>query len=616
MSRKKSPPPPRSKPNIANPSLVSAVGTAAASDAPLTDEEIAAITSSWTRRARAAAEAMAKPIVGMLERGENADAVTALLHLLTEQNAELERANARLAVSRRLRFGSSSERLNREELEQAFLDFGGQAGPDGSLPDALTLTPPDASATEVDVAPSPSDEEVSSALPEAAATSPETNTQAEKKRRGGGRKPFPRDLPLCIHNVLIPEHERACAICGRERDAIFQRTHQWLEYVPAKLVLHEERREILGCRPCRTDVQVADRERPKMPVRAGASVLAHMALQKCDDAMPLERQADDWQRMGLDIAPSTMDRWWTYLCLLLTPLADVIMGRILADPYLGVDDTGLKFLDAGREDKRRPMSRGHIWCFIGISKLVGYRFTETWRADDIAVHLRLATGFVQGDGYAGYDASVQLEGEHISAPVVDPERKLGCLMHARRPFHETFSTRDGRAAKPLEYFRQLYALEADFKKRGLDSEARGVARAEQSMPIFERLARWVADIHPKLRPTDPLTKATTYFTNQEPYLRRLFSSGLFELDTSRVERAIREFVVARKAFGLTGSADAGARLAAVFTIVESARRILPPTQVRAYLQDVITRLANGAELTSLHDLVPDVWAAQHPLQER
>ncbi len=592
------------------------MGEVAASDAPLTDAEIEAIISSWTRRARAAAEAMAKPIVGMFERGESADAVSALLHLLTEQNAELERANARLALSRRLRFGSSSERLSRGELEQAFLDFGGQPGPDGSLPEPLTVTPPDASATEVEVTPDQVGEEASAALPDAAIASPDANAQTKKKRRGGGRNPFPRDLPLCIHNVLIPEHERACALCGRERAAIFQRTHQWLEYVPAKLVLHEERREILGCRPCRTDVQVADREQPKMPVRAGASVLAHMALLKCDDAMPLERQADDWQRMGLDIAPSTMDRWWTYLCLLLMPLADIIMGRILADPYLGVDDTGLKFLDAGREDKKRPMSRGHIWCFIGISKLVGFRFTETWSADDIAVHLRMASGFVQGDGYAGYDASVQLKGERIATPVVDPERKLGCLMHARRPFHETFTTKDGRAAKPLGWFRQLYALEADFKKRGLDIEARGAARAEQSMPIFEQLARWVAAVHPKLRPTDPLAKATTYFTNQEPYLRRLFSSGLFELDTSRVERAIREFVVARKAFGITGSAAAGARLAVAFTIVESARRILPPTQVRAYLEDVIARLANGPELISLHDLVPDVWAAQHPPQER
>lgn len=189
-------------------------------------------------------------------------------------------------------------------------------------------------------------------------------------------------------------------------------------------------------------------------------------------------------------------------------------------------------------------------------------------------------------------------------------------MHARRHFYEVFAAKDGRAAKPLEFIRQIYALEADFQMRALDVEARGVERMQRSMPIFERLARWVGDVHPRLRPTDPLRKATTYFTNQEPFLRRLFTHGLFELDTGRVERAIREFVVARKNFGITGSSDAGKRLAVAFTVVESARRILHPTQVRLYLEDVIDRLIAAPQLTVLHDLVPDVWAAQHPRQER
>jgi len=608
----------KAKVHVAKAASTPSVADIAASSGPLTEAEIKALVSGWTNEARASAESMAQPIIALLERGENKDAVTALLHLLTEQNVELRRAETRLQLARRLRFGSSSERLSRAELEQTFLAFGGEPAANGTFPDKLTVIPPDPSATDVDAPQDGSEGQSETSSPEVAepaAANPE-NAQPEKTRRGGGRNPFPKDLPRCFHCVLVPDDERACAICGREREVLGQRIHQWLQYVPARLVVHEEWREILGCRPCRGDVEVVDRERPHQPVRAGHTVLAHMLLQKCDDAMPLERQADDWQRMGLDIAPSTMDRWWTYVCTLLLPLADVIIGRLLADPYVGVDDTGLKYLESGRDDKKRPMHRGHIWCFIGISKLVGFRFTESWTAEDVAIHLRLATGFVQGDGYAGYGASVQLERELMSAPLIDPERQLGCMMHARRPFYEVFAAKDGRAAKPLEFIRQIYALEADFDKRALDIEARGLERMQRSMPIFERLARWVGDVHPRLRPTDSLRKATTYFTNQEPFLRRLFTNGLFELDTGRVERAIREFVVARKAFGITGSSDAGKRLAVAFTIVESARRILHPTQVRPYLEDVIARLTAAPELTVLHDLVPDVWAAQHPREER
>jgi hypothetical protein len=106
----------------------------------------------------------------------------------------------------------------------------------------------------------------------------------------------------------------------------------------------------------------------------------------------------------------------------------------------------------------------------------------------------------------------------------------------------------------------------------------------------------VAQIHPRLRPKDPLAKATGYFTNQEPFLRCCFSDGRFEIDIGRVERAIREIALGRKNFILTGSAAAGARLATAYTVVESARRILGTERVREYLYDVVARLEAGCPL--------------------
>lgn len=122
---------------------VVAAGGLEASSAGLSPAEIETIVSGWTKRARAAAEAMAQPIASMLECGDNKAAMAALLHLLTEQNVELERAEMRLGLARRLRFGSSSERLSRGDLEQMFLAFGGQPEADGSMPEELTLEPPD-----------------------------------------------------------------------------------------------------------------------------------------------------------------------------------------------------------------------------------------------------------------------------------------------------------------------------------------------------------------------------------------------------------------------------------------------------------------------------------------
>jgi hypothetical protein len=347
-------------------------------------------------------------------------------------------------------------------------------------------------------------------------------------------------------------------------------------------------------------------EEPKRKVRAAPSLLAESLILKCDDALPLHRVREQLIRIGFDPPMSTLSRWWEYVTRLLGPLADIIVGRLLADEYLGVDDTGLLYLTPSDKGKKRPGAKGHLWCFVGQGPLVGFRFTPNWDADEIAVHLALAEGFVQGDGYAGYASEVGSPGERRK--LIPDDRRLGCLMHARRPFHELVVAKDVRANAALLLFQAIYKLEAEYRERGLDHEARGRERLVRSLPLFDKLAAWAHQLEGRLRPKDMLGKAVAYFINQEPYLRRCFTDGRFELDTGRVERAIREVALGRKNFVLTGSPDSAHRLATAYTIIESARRALGTERVRPYLIDVITKLENGWPLADLHALLPLEWA--------
>src|SRR5688572_32295978 len=59
-------------------------------------------------------------------------------------------------------------------------------------------------------------------------------------------------------------------------------------------------------------------------------------------------------------------------------------------------------------------SRGHLWCFVGTdstraTERVGYGYTQSWEADEIADWLGAIDGFMQGDGYAGYSTEVEDE---------------------------------------------------------------------------------------------------------------------------------------------------------------------------------------------------------------
>jgi transposase len=551
----------------------------------------------WTQRAAEEAVALLVPVRELAGRGELDAAFTAMQELLTEQALEIQRLKMLERLAKRLRFGRASEKLSAEELGQAYLAFGGEPAADGTLPAEPAVPTPDIAATEFE----------ESGGEEVAAQSGTENPAPEKPHGGGGRRPLPADLVRIETLIRVPDEERACVLCGRERTCVGHSECVRLEYVPGHVEVHVETREKIACLPCRKDMGVAPREEPKRKVRAAPSLLSELLVLKCDDALPLHRVREQFQRIGLDIPKSTLGRWWDYVTSLLGPVADAIMGRILANEYIGVDDTGLLYLDPTDHGKKRPAAKGHLWCFVDQTSLVGFRFTRTWQADEIATHLTLAARYVQGDGYAGYGSEVAI-GSEFRSLVLD-EFRLGCMMHARRPFHELVAAKDTRASGALILFQKIYALEQDYRTRGLDHATRGSERQERSLPLFNALSKWVAQIHPRLRPKDPLAKATAYFTNQEPFLRRCFSDGRFEIDTGRVERAIREVALGRKNFVLTGSAAAGARLATAYTVVESARRILGTERTRAYLNDVITRLEAGCLLQDLPSLVPDVWLA-------
>jgi transposase len=577
-----------------------------------TPEQIERIVSEWTRRADAEATNMLAPVRALAEGGNVAAALAVMHSILLEQSLELQQLKMRDRLSRRLQFGKSSEKLDSAELSQAYLDFDGKKDAEGKVPENPPVPTPDSSAADLDsetVAALALDNQPANGSPaQDGQPAPGSSSAGPSKKRhgGGGRKPLAETIRRIEALVRVPDAERPCALCGLERTCVDHRECVRLEYVPGHVEAHIEKREVLACLPCRKDMSTAPREEPKRKVRAAPSLLAEFLILKCDDALPLHRVREQLLRLGIDLPKSTLGRWWDYVTALLGPLADVIVGRILADEYIGVDDTGLLYLDPSQKGKKRPGAKGHLWCFVGQGPLVGFRFTRTWDADEIARHLILADGFVQGDAYAGYGAEVDVAGG--KRLLVRDDKRLGCMIHARRPFHELVAAKDVRANPALLLFQTIYKLEAEYKERGLDHEARGRERREHSLPLFDKLACWVRQLQPRLRPKDPLAKAVGYFINQEPYLRRCFSDGRFELDTSRVERAIREVALGRKNFVLTGSPAGAERLATAYTVIESARRALGTERLRSYLIDVITKLENGWPLADLNALIPDAWA--------
>jgi transposase len=514
--------------------------------------------------------------------------------------AEVERLALQVKKLTILRFGKKSERLTSEETMQLAL--------------ALEATEEQAKAKDPEVphASAPSEPIEAPANSETPAAEPDSSThnRSKKKRPNhpGRTKLAPHIERVLLPEVKVPAEQRACCACGTEMTCVTHVLHERVEYVPAKIVVHVEQREKLACKSstCRKDITTAPRSDGEGPRRrAGASLLAYLVESKCDDGMPIDRLRDQLHRLGFDIPINTLYTYWTHATKLLRSVAEILRARVLADPIVRVDDTALPVLD---KDHRSGIYKGHLWVFAGIGPLVAYTFTKGWSADEIAPYLSVIDGFVQCDDYKGYSTQITLP-DGTKRMLVDPARRLGCMMHVRRRFHEALKLGDKRAARGIELIGALYEIERVAKEAGASVEQRLELRTDFSLPLLDAFEAWVDELTPRTLPRSPLGEALGYARQQRAYVRRCFTDGRFEIDNGLAERILREPCSGRKAYLFTGSVEAAHRLAGAYSLVQSCRQLGIST--RDYLIDVLNKLDAGWPLRRIHELVPDRWAELH-----
>jgi transposase len=539
-------------------------------------------------RAAADVKDLREMVSALIAKGNGEKAIDTLFDVIESLQQDNQRLTYRLAAAIRARFGRKSERLKAEELGQLVLALGGTEG-QAAASDPLVPTP--VSPVGAIESEQPSDGDASKSK--------------SKKRRPNhkGRSALSPSLPRNEAVVVpVPADERVCIHCHEEMSVIDHIRHEVIEFIPARIVVNVELREKRACTNCKQDIVTAPRAAPESTKRrVGMSLLAHLVESKCDDALPIYRQRDQLRRLGFDAPLNTLYGYWDYATGMLKPVADAIISKILHGKIVGLDDTRLDFLDPKSPRGKR---RGHLWCFVGDGPEVGFVFTETWSAEDIAPWISAIDGLIQCDDYKGYSAAVA-GNDGVEQILVPPERRLGCMMHVRRRFHEAYVGRHLSAAIPLKLIADIYRVEAKAKELGLSAEERLALRKKESLPLLDAFDAWVDEHAAKFLPQSPLGSAVRYAKDQRQFVRRCFDDGATEIDNGRVEREIREPAIGRKNFCFAGSASGADRLAAAYTVVQSARRAGAP--VRDYLIDILGRLDRGWPAKRLTDLTPERW---------
>ena len=112
-----------------------------------------------------------------------------------------------------------------------------------------------------------------------------------------------------------------------------------------------------------------------------------------------------------------------------------------------------------------------------------------------------------------------------------------------------------------------------------------------------------------------MAKACGYLVNQWDALGRFVEDGRLSLDNNLVERQLRDVALRRKNFLFAGSDDAAHRAATLYSLMRTCSQQGVPNL--RYLDDVLTKLAQGWPDDRLDELLPDRWWRLHaePLLE-
>jgi transposase len=492
----------------------------------------------------------------------------AMLEQLQDRNSRLL---LELAQERRQRAGRRSEKLDPAQL-LLMLEVMGADGVDETADLAATAAADEALDRERD--------ELVAARDDA------------PRRQPVRRRPS-RMLPRDVIQHELTEAERACGTCGAPMGKIGEDVSELLELVPAHFRVQEHHRAKYACGRCKDAVKTAPG--PDKLIEkglAGPGLLAHVAVSKYEDHLPLNRLADMYARGGVELSSSTLCGWVEAVAEQVRPVVERIWEKAKASHTLQTDGSGLKVLD---RDDPEGVRTGTMWCFVGDEKYVVFRYAPTGSGEDGPWK------FLAGrEGYLQADAASVFDRLYTGAKANATE--VGCWAHARRKLH-ALADSDVRVAYPLKLISQLYRLEDLADRRGVDAEAREQMRRERASPILERLERWLQRTLASEPPASALAKACGYGLRQWVALTEFVHDGLLPLDNNCCERQIRSLAVGRKNYLFAGS-DAGAERAAIlYSLLRTAA--LAGIDSYAYLIKLLERLAAGWPQRQIDELLPE-----------
>lgn len=485
----------------------------------------------------------------MVAASDKDQIIAQLTATVSEMSSSIERLTAEVSELKRMLFGQSRERLQREKLPPLARAMQDRQPPDEAQKLARRLA-----------------------------------TKEKRALRALAKKALPTE------DVIHPID--ACPHCASAelKDIGSSEISEEIDLVPAHFVRRRHIRPKKKCQACERIVCAPAPARVTDGALWGPRLHAHVAVAKCADALPFYRLAKRFQRDGIPIERSTLDRLFHRDAELLAPIAARILALAVQSERVNADETPV-FVQAPDRCKR-----GYMWTFLS-DKNIAFVFSPNRSGETPKRVLAGTTGFLQVDQYTGYNAVCVPKGR----------QRVGCLSHSRRKFFRALDSAPEDAACALDHVLALYEVEYEAARRGiLGTDEHLALRRAITAERFDAFIAWVNEKKATYPPKSPMGMALRYAHKTLVSLQAaVLADPRVRLDNNLAENALRLIALGRKNFLFVGDDEAGHNLAALQTVVSTC--IANDVNPEAYIADVLMRLGNTPS-SRIDELLPASWS--------
>jgi transposase len=426
--------------------------------------------------------------------------------------------------------------------------------------------------------------------------SPATTATKSRSGKHPGRQDLPASLPRVERMIACTPEQCVCKSCGKDKAVIGYEQSEQLDVEPARYFVVVTRREKRACRNCAEGVSAAPLpERIVDKSLVSDRVVIGTIVSKYSDHLPLYRQSAILERdAGVSISRATMDGWIMRVGEMLIPVVGTMGRELVAGSYIQADETPVP---VQMSDGRGKNHQAFLWQYGKPGGTVVFDFRMGRGREGPVKFLDGYEGILQTDGYAAYGRVGGSRMVHAA-----------CWAHARRKVFDAvkLNPEDRMAAQLVARIDDLFAVDAEARHAGLDHSARHALRGERSGPLLEAMKKEMEQAQAAVLPASALGKAVSYTLSLWEKLTRFLEHPELELSNNSAENSMRPVVVGRKNWIHVGSEQAGPKVAAILSVVETCRRLRLP--VREYLAYVLPGLAN-VPVQRVTRYTPAAWAA-------